>query len=480
MNHAYDPPPWLTAIRRRVFLRQSAYGLGGIALAGLLGTARAADTRKPDRWRGVLDPPPLPVKARRVIHLCMAGGPSQFESFDYKPRLAELDGKPFPESFTKGQQLAQLQNMTLKARGPACGFHKHGQSGQEISDLFPHIAGLADRLCIVRSMTTEQINHDPAHAFMNTGSIIKGRPSMGSWLLYGLGAETDDLPGFIVFTSAGATGQQPVSARQWSAGILPSKFQGILFQSRGDAVHYINNPPGVDRLRQQESVAEVNRLNAMLAEDRLDPEIQTRIAQFELAFRMQASVPELTDFSGEPRHILDMYGIKAPGDGSFASNCLMARRLAERGVRMIQLYHRAWDHHGDIKNAMPMAAREVDQACAALVRDLEQRGMLDDTLILWGGEFGRTPMGQGTGRDHHILGFSIWMAGGGIKGGVTHGATDELGYKAVEDVMHVRDLHATVLHLCGIDHARLSYKFQGLDVRLTGVEPARVVKELLA
>jgi hypothetical protein len=478
---------WQTAIRRRVFLRQSAYGLGSIALAGLLerfassGMARAADTTRPmDRWRGVLNPPPFPIKARRVIHLCMAGGPSQFESLDYKPRLKELHGKPFPESFTKGQQLAQLQNMTLTARGPTCGFRKHGESGQEISDLFPHIAGIADRICIVRSMTTEQINHDPAHAFMNTGSIIKGRPSMGSWLLYGLGAETDDLPGFIVFTSAGATGQQPVSARQWSAGILPSKFQGIQFQSRGDAVHYINNPPGIDRDLQKMSVAEINRLNAMLAEDRLDPEIQTRIAQFELAFRMQASVPELTDFRSEPRHILDLYGIKAPGDGSFASNCLMARRLAERGVRMIQLYHRAWDHHSDIQHAMPTAAREVDQACAALVKDLDQRGMLDDTLILWGGEFGRTPMGQGSGRDHHILGFSMWMAGGGIKGGVTYGATDELGYKAVENVLHVRDLHATVLHLCGIDHARLSFKFQGLDVRLTGVEPARVVKELLA
>jgi hypothetical protein len=478
---------WQTAIRRRTFLRGSAYGLGGIALAGLLdpslfsGSATAADTSKPrERWRGVVSPPHFPVKARRVIHLCMAGGPSQFESFDYKPALKQLHGKPFPESFTKGQQLAQLQNMVLKARGPVCAFHRHGQSGQEISDYFPHIASIADKIAIVRSMTTEQINHDPAHAFMNTGSIIKGRPSMGSWLLYGLGAETDELPGFIVFTSAGATGQQPVSARQWSAGILPSKFQGIQFQSRGDAVHYINNPPGIDRDHQRMTVAEINRLNAMLAEDRLDPEIQTRIAQFELAFRMQASVPELTDFHSEPKHVLDMYGIKAPGDGLFASNCLMARRLAERGVRMIQLYHRAWDHHGDIEHAMPTAAREVDRACAALVKDLDQRGMLDDTLVVWGGEFGRTPMGQGSGRDHHILGFSVWLAGGGIKGGVTYGATDELGYKAVENVLHVRDLHATILRLCGIDHARLSYKFQGLDVRLTGVEPARVVKEVLA
>ncbi|APW63994.1 DUF1501 domain-containing protein [Paludisphaera borealis] len=487
MNHPIDPQAWRTAVQRRVFLRNSAYGLGSLALSGLLNpslfqqSARAADAVKPDsRWRGVVQPPHLPVKAKRVIHLCMAGGPSQFESLDYKPKLKELHGKPFPESFTKGQQLAQLQNKTLIARGPSCEFHKHGQSGQEISDLFPHISTHADKMCIVRSMITEQINHDPAHAFMNSGSIIKGRPSMGSWLLYGLGAETDELPGFVVLTSAGASGQQPVSARQWSAGFLPSKFQGIMFQSRGDAVHYISTPPGVSPDAQRQSVEEINRLNGMLIDDRLDPEIQTRIAQYELAFRMQASVPELTDFASEPKSVLDLYGVKNPGDGSFASNCLMARRLAERGVRMIQLYHRAWDHHGGIDHAMPVAAREVDQACAALVQDLDQRGMLDDTLVVWGGEFGRTPMGQGTGRDHHILGFSLWMAGGGSKGGVTYGATDELGYKAVENVVHVRDLHATILALCGIDHARLSFKFQGLDVHLTGVEPARVVKELIA
>ena len=487
MNPPIDPQALRTAVQRRVFLRNSAYGLGSLALSGLLDpslfgrSARAADAVKPDgRWRGVVDPPHLPVKAKRVIHLCMAGGPSQFESLDYKPTLKALDGKPFPESFTRGQQLAQLQNKTLIARGPFCGFRKHGESGQEISDLFPHIATLADKMCIVRSMTTEQINHDPAHAFMNSGSIIKGRPSMGSWLLYGLGAETDDLPGFVVLTSAGSTGLQPVSARQWSAGFLPSKFQGIMFQSKGDAVHYISTPPGIDPDSQRRTVEEVNRLNGMLVDDRLDPEIQTRIAQYELAFRMQASVPELTDFASEPKSVLDMYGIKTPGDGSFASNCLMARRLAERGVRMVQLYHRAWDHHGGIEQGMKSAARDVDQACAALVKDLEQRGMLDDTLIIWGGEFGRTPMGQGTGRDHHILGFSLWMAGGGVKGGVTYGATDELGYKAVQDVVHVRDLHATILALCGIDHSRLSFKFQGLDVRLTGVEPARVVKALIA
>jgi hypothetical protein len=479
-----DPAAYQRSIHRRSFLGRSAYGLGGLALASLLEPRAPAGAEShsgsPMKWRGVVNPPHVPVRAKRIIHLYMAGGPSQFESLDWKPELKRLDGQPFPESFTKGQQLAQLQNTELKARGPSVAFQKHGASGQEISDHFPQIAGIADDICIIRSLQTEQINHDPAHAFMNSGSIIKGRPSMGSWLLYGLGSETENLPGFIVLTSAGKSGQQPVSARQWSAGFLPSKFQGILFQSKGDAVHYIGNPEGVCQSTQRQVIEEVNRLNGLLAEDRLDPEIQTRISQYEMAFRMQTSVPELTDFRSEPQHILDLYGVKEPGDGSFASNCLMARRLAERGVRFIQLYHRAWDHHTNLDQAMPSAAADVDRASAALVKDLKQRGMLDDTLILWGGEFGRTPMGQGSGRDHHILSFSIWMAGGGIKGGITYGATDELGYRAVEDVVQVRDLHATLLHLCGIDHRRLRYKYQGLDVRLTGVEAARVLRPILA
>jgi hypothetical protein len=481
MKPMIDPAAFLQGINRRTFLGRSAFGLGGLALAGLLdggafpGGARAASSR----WPGIVNPPHFPVKAKRVIHLCMAGGPSQFESLDFKPELKRLDGRPFPESFTRGQQLAQLQNTELKARGPFVEFRKHGASGQEISDLFPHIAGVADDLCIIRSMQTEQINHDPAHAFMNTGSVIKGRPSMGSWLLYGLGAEAEDLPGFIVLTSAGKTGLQPVSARQWSAGFLPSKFQGILFQSKGDAVHYIGNPEGVCQSTQRQVVEEVNRLNGFLAEDRLDPEIHTRISQYEMAFRMQSSVPELTDFAGESQEVLDLYGVKEPGDGSFASNCLLARRLAERGVRFIQLYHRAWDHHSNLEDGMRSAAGDVDRASAALVRDLKRRGMLDDTLVLWGGEFGRTPMGQGTGRDHHILGFSLWMAGGGVRGGLTHGATDELGYRAVQDVVHVHDLHATMLHLLGVDHKRLTYKFQGRNFRLTDVS-GQVIKPLLA
>jgi hypothetical protein len=372
-----------------------------------------------------------------------------------------------------------LQNTELKARGSFVKFAKHGQSGQEISELFPHTAAIADELCIVRSLHTEQINHDPAHAFMNSGSIIKGRPSMGSWLLYGLGSETENLPGFVVLSSTSkAGGAQPISARQWSAGFLPSRFQGVKFESKGQAVHYIGNPDGVCQSAQRELIDQINALNKVANEQRHDPEADTRIAQYELAFRMQTSVPELTDFGSEPQEVLDLYGIKTPGDGSFASNCLMARRLAERGVRMIQLYHRAWDHHGDIEKNMPIAAQDVDQASAALVRDLKQRGMLDDTLIVWGGEFGRTPMGQGSGRDHHILSMAAWMAGGGVKTGVTVGETDELGYRAVVDPISVHDLHATILHLFGIDHLRLTYRYQGRDFRLTDVS-GLVIDKLL-
>jgi hypothetical protein len=476
----FDPVAHALSVNRRAFLTQSAYGLGGLALSMLQarGLAVPATSRRPDGWHGALLEPHFPVKAKRVIFLCMAGGPSQFETFDWKPELKKLDGQPFPESFTKGQQLAQLQNAVLKARGSITDFQRHGQAGIEISDLFPNIASVADELCVVRSMQTEQINHDTAHAFMNTGSIIKGRPSMGSWLLYGLGAETQDLPGFIVLMSQGRTGLQPVSARQWSSGVLPSRFQGIQFQTKGDAVHYIGNPEGVCQSTQRQVIEEIERMNGLLNEEQHDPEITTRISQYELAFKMQSSVPELMDFKSEPQEMLDLYGVKKPGDGSFASNCLLARRLAERGVRMIQLYHRAWDHHGDLEKGMKWGAEDVDQPTAALIKDLKQRGLLDDTLILWGGEFGRTPMGQGTGRDHHILGFSLFMAGGGVKAGTVYGATDELGYRAVENVVSVHDLHATMLSLMGIDHKRLTSKFQGLDVRLTGIA-GDIVKPLL-
>jgi hypothetical protein len=483
MNSTPRIDPFMQRITRRSFLHQSAFGVGGLALAHLLPPRSEATPPTPDigRWRGILPRPDFPVKARRVIHLCMAGGPSQFETFDWKPALKKIHGQPFPASLTKGQQLAQLQNSKLTARGSFTAFRKWGHSNQEISELFPHTGAIADDICIIRSMVTEQINHDPAQAFMNSGSILTGRPSMGSWMLYGLGAETDNLPGFLVLMSKSRSGGvQPVSARQWSAGFLPSRFQGVLFQSRGDAVHYVGNPDGVCQSVQRLVVEEVQRLNGLLAEDHLDPELQTRIAQYEMAFRMQTSVPDLTDFRRESRQMLDLYGIKEPGDGSFASNCLLARRLAERGVRFIQLYHRGWDHHGDIEANMRIVAKETDQACAALVQDLKQRGLLDDTLVIWGGEFGRTPMSQGSGRDHHINAFSIWLAGGGIRGGRTYGATDELGYRSVENVVSFHDLHATMLRLCGIEHTRFTHRFQGLDARLTGVEPAHVVEAILA
>ncbi len=387
-----------------------------------------------------------------------------------------------PDSFTKGQPIAQLQGQALKVQGHMTKFKHFGQSGQLISDFLPHTAKLADDICIVRSMVTEQINHDPAHTFMNTGTILSGRPSMGSWINYGLGCETEELPGFVVLTSVGGRNPQPIASRQWSAGFLPSRFQGVEFNSAGDPVHYVSNPEGVTASQQRQLVDSIQQLDRHRNTSLRDPEIDTRIAAYEMAFRMQSSVPDLVDVSDEPQHVLDMYGA-TPGDGSYASNCLLARRLAERGTRFIQLYHRGWDHHGELERYMGICCKLTDQPTWALVQDLKQRGMLDDTLVIWGGEFGRTPMFQGKGgpgRDHHIKGFSMWMAGGGIKPGITYGATDELGYNAVEDVVHVRDLHATMLQLVGIDHLRFSVQHQGLDSRLTGVEEARSIGGILA
>jgi hypothetical protein len=467
---------------RRTFLGRGAAGLGVVALNALLGP-RAAAAAQPARQasRGAVDPLDFQPKAKRVIFLYQAGGPSHLETFDYKPKLAEMSGTPMPESLTRGQQIAQLQGQPLTCFGPQHAFKRFGDSGQLVCELFPHIGGVVDRTCIVRSMWTEQINHDPAHTFMNSGSIITGRPSMGSWVLYGLGAETEDLPGFVVLVSQGNGGQmQPIAARQWSAGILPSRFQGVRFNSVGDPVHYIASPPGISREMQNDSIRAINALNAL--EDRTlhDPEIQTRIAQYEMAFRMQTSVPGLLDLKDEPPHVIERYGAK-PGDGSFASNCLLARRLAERGVRFIQLYHRDWDHHSDVKNNVVFKAQEVDRPTAALITDLEERGMLDDTLVVWGGEFGRTPMSQGRGgRDHHIKGFSFLLAGGGIKPGLAYGATDDLGYAAVDHPVSVHDFHATMLYLLGVDAAKLAVKYQGLDVRLTGPEGGRVVHDLIA
>jgi Protein of unknown function (DUF1501) len=469
-------------LTRRTFLGRATTGIGSVALASLLnpGLLTAAEsTVADDRWRGVVNPLHFRPRAKRVIFLYMAGGPSHLETLDYKPKLAKLHGEPMPESITKGQPIAQLQGKELKCFAPQHPFAKYGQSGQEISTLFPNIGKIADDICIIRSMHTDAINHDPAHTFMNTGTTISGRPSMGSWLLYGLGSDADNLPGFVVMTSSGKFGQmQPLSARMWHSGFLPSKFQGVEFRSKGDPVLYVSNPAGVSRERQQDVVQTTEALNRLQNDSVDDPEILTRIAQYEMAFKMQASIPSLMDISDEPANVLELYGAKA-GDGSFAANCLLARRLAERGVRFIQLYHRDWDHHNGLKVQIKGVSGEVDQPVYALITDLKQRGMLDETLIVWGGEFGRTPMAQGEGRDHHIKGYSLWMAGGGIKGGISYGATDEFGYNAVENPVHVNDFHATMLRLLGIDHTRLTYRYQGRDFRLTDVA-GKVVEPILA
>ena len=409
----------------------------------------------------------------------MAGGPSHLETFDYKPKLAEMHEQPMPESFTAGQPIAQLQgNKSLKCFGPQHAFKKYGQAGLEMSELFPHLGSVADEMCILRSLKTEAINHDPAHTFMNTGTTISGRPSMGSWIWYGLGAESENLPGFVVLVSTGKSGQQqPIAVRQWHSGFLPSRFQGVQLRSKGDPVLYLSNPGGVDASRQDDIVQAVKQLNQSENTVVDDPEIATRISQYEMAFRMQMSVPDLMDLGKESKDSLSLYGCE-PGDGSFASNCLLARRLAERGVRFIQLYHRDWDHHGNIKKDISVVAQEVDQASAALIKDLKQRDLLKETLIVFGGEFGRTPMAQGTGRDHHMKGFSMWLCGGGVKGGMSYGSTDELGYNAVENVVHVHDLHATMLYLMGVDHKRLTIRFQGRDFRLTDVS-GEVISKIL-
>jgi hypothetical protein len=467
---------------RRAFLGRSAASIGVAALASLLPRGRgdrvsAAEAAASSR--GVINRLHLAPRAKRIIFLTMAGGPSHLETLDYKPRLAEMHGQPMPESFTKGQPIAQLQGKELKCFAPQHPFKRFGESGQEICGIFPQIGTIADDICIVRSLRTEAINHDPAHTFMNTGTTISGRPSMGSWLTYGLGADTENLPGFVVLTSTGKYGQsQPIASRQWSAGFLPSRFQGVELRAKGDPVLYVNRPSGVSLSQQQEVVQAVARLNRSENQLLNDPEIATRIAQYELAFKMQTSVPELVDLSDEPQPVLDLYGTQG-ADGTFAANCLLARRLAERGVRFIQLYHRDWDHHGKLKDDIAGIAKEVDQACAALVTDLKNRGMLQDTLIVWTGEFGRTPMAQGNGRDHHMKGFSGWLCGGGIKGGISYGATDELGYNAVENIVEVHDLHATLLYLLGIEHDRFTYRWQGRDFRLTDVS-GKVVSAILA
>ena len=461
----------VTEQTRRAFLSQ---GIGAIAASQLLGRAPTGNQGPGQAPRGRRHAP----RAKRVIHLYMAGGPSHLETLEEKPALAALDGQPMPESFTRGQPIAQLQGQRLVCLGPRFPFASFGQSGQRICARFPHIGSVADEIAIIRSMQTDQINHDPAHTLFNTGNTNPGRPSMGSWINYGIGSECDDLPGFVVLSSVGRGGQaQPIAARQWSAGFLPSRFQGVEFRSKGDPVLFLADPDGVDRAARRRVIDGVSHLNAMHLEDFGDPETATRIEQYELAFRMQASVPELMDIGAEPAEVHELYGTQ-PGKTSFANHCLLARRLVERGVRFVQLFDEGWDHHGSVFANLPGKCRQVDRPIAALLHDLRRRGLLDDTLVVWASEFGRTPMaqtdnGEGkktkAGRDHHMEAYSMWMAGGGVRGGTVFGQTDELGYAAAENPVHVHDVNATILHLLGIDHERLTFRFQGRDHRLTDV-----------
>jgi hypothetical protein len=484
MNFPPDPDRLLC---RRAFLIRSTTGLGALALASLLNRNLFAAQPKMAAAKsgaGVLRTLHQPAKVKRVIYLFMSGAPSHMDLFDWKPKLKELTNTELPASVRMGQRITGMTSgqKQLLCVGSPFEFTKHGRCGMELSELLPNISRIADDICLIRSMFTEPINHDPAVTFFGTGHQQPGRPVMGSWVTYGLGSENANLPGFIVLLSG--SGGQPLQARYWGNGFLPGNYQGVQFRGAGDAVLYLSNPKGVDnQLRRQliDSMRELNRLQLGAIGD---PEIATHIENYELAYRMQTSVPELMDISKEPPQVLAAYGAE-PGKSSFANNCLLARRLAERGVRFIQLCHRDWDHHSSLPKEIQKQARLTDQASAALVIDLKQRGLLDDTLVIWGGEFGRTAYSQGEikkdsfGRDHHPRCFSIWMAGGGIKPGLTYGATDDFAYNIVENPVHVHDFHATMLHLLGIDHTKLTYRFEGRDYRLTDIA-GNVVRDILA
>jgi hypothetical protein len=474
----------LTLTRRQFFSRTST-GLGIAALSSLLNDDLRAEASGSTGLPGL---PHFAPKAKRVIYLFQYGGPSQIDLFDPKPALAKLQGTDLPGSIRMGQRLTAMTagQSTFPVASSIFRFAQHGSSGAHVSELLPYTAGVADELCFVRSMHTEQINHDPGITFFQTGFQLAGRPSIGSWLAYGLGTENKDLPAFIVMTSRGAKlGDQPLADRLWGSGFLPTRYQGVKFRSGADPVLYLSNPPGIDERARRRFLDDLKAMNEGKLEATGDPEINTRIAQYEMAFRMQASVPELTDLSTEPEATFEQYGPDARKPGTFASNCLLARRLAERGVRFIQLFHRGWDQHVQLPENIRYQCQATDQPSAALIKDLKQRGLLDETLVVWGGEFGRTVYCQGKltesdyGRDHHPRCFTVWMAGGGIKPGITYGATDEFSYNITENPVHVHDLHATILHCLGIDHTRLTYKFQGRHYRLTDVH-GNAVKELLA
>lgn len=465
----------LEQFTRRTFFESAAYGIGSLALGSMLGQER----QNPLAAKA----PHFAPKAKNVIFLFMAGAPSQIDMFDPKPILQKHDGEPIPDEVVQGEDFAFIQG-TPKLLGSPFEFEQVGESGQWVSELMPHFKTIADDCAVVRSMQTDQINHAPAQIFMNTGFQIPGRPSMGSWLTYGLGSDNKDLPGFVVLISG--VNNPDGGKACWGSGFLPSVFQGVQFRSTGEPVLYVENPNGVDDEARRTTLDALADLNRMKHAKVLDPEIETRIAQYELAYRMQSSVPELMEIEEEPQAVHEAYGTDI-GQRSFANNCLLARRLVERGVRFVQLYHRGWDHHGNaagesIDQGLPRLCQQVDQPAAALVRDLKQRGLLDETLVIWGGEFGRTPMNEGRGgsphkgRDHHIRAFTMWMAGGGITPGSV-GATDDLGYRPTERPVHIHDLHATVLHQLGLDHTRLTYRHQGRDFRLTDVH-GEVVTEL--
>ncbi len=473
------------ALVRRHFLRDCGLGIGGMALASLLERdLRAGEPSGRPRGENPTAPKPshFPATAKRVIHLFMAGAPSQLELFDHKPKLAELEGKPIPPSVVKGQRYAFIQP-DAAVLGPRFPFARHGESGAELSNVLPETAKVVDHLSFVKSVHTDLFNHSPAQLFVNTGSGIPGRPSMGSWLSYGLGSVADDLPAFVVLQSGGNLSG---GAAMWSSGFLPGSHQGVPFRGQGDPILHVSNPKGLDRAAQRDTLDVVRSLNEQRLDVVGDPEIATRINAYEMAFRMQSRAPELMDFAQESQATLEDYGAK-PGGAGFANNCLLARRLVERGTRFVQVYHSGWDHHSNVEGGVRRQAAQTDRACAALIRDLKQRGLLEDTLVVWGGEFGRTPMVESSaannrenGRDHHPQAFTMWLAGGGTEPGRTIGRTDELGFHPVERPVHVHDVQATILHCLGLDHRRLTFEFRGLDFRLTGVEEHDPVHELLS
>lgn len=469
---------------RRQFFGKSATGIGAAALAGLLGRDLGATTSN-----GLPGFPNIAPKAKRVIYLFQSGAPSQLDLFDYKPQLKQRFNEELPDSIRKGQRLTGMTagQKNFPVAPTNFKFAQHGKSGAWISELMPHISGVADELCFIKSMHTEAINHDPAITFFQTGSQIAGRPSIGSWLSYGLGSINSDLPTFVsmVSTGTGRPGGQPLYDRLWGSGFLPTTHQGVKFRGVGDPVLYLNDPKGMDRKVRRRMLDDISAINQHKFNEYGDPEIKTRIAQYELAYRMQTSVPELTDFSTEPESVFEAYGPESKKRGTYASNCILARRLCERGTRFVQLFHMGWDQHKTLPKQLRGQCYDTDQATAALIRDLKSRGLLDETLVVWGGEFGRTVYSQGTltetdyGRDHHPRCFTIFMAGGGVKPGMTYGATDDFSYNVTENPVHVHDLHATMLHLLGIDHERLTYKFQGRRFRLTDVH-GKILNDVLA